>query len=313
VKTESYLFEAIEDRVVYPAKVFLASIDHSSFHWHYEYELILVLKGSVLVNADQKPVVLGVGDIFLVNTQAIHEIYRTEEEENICLFIQISQNLFNDFRDASQIYHFYLNSKSETLKPKKEFRHFIKMAAQIGLNAIERNENTAYRIKGMLYLFIADLYQYTSYDIYQRGSETAENENMEILMNIIDYIQIHYQDENVLGDLYKKVGMSEKSVYRLLKINIGFSVKELVLSRKLDKAKYLLKYTDKPINCIVDECGFHSEKTFYRTFRKVLSITPNEYRKHGIVLKDSREIKGYLDFNQTEGRVLLENIVQRRC
>lgn len=312
METEAYLFEAIENRVKYPAKVFLASINHSSFHWHYEYELILVLKGSVLVNSDQKPVVLGAGDILLVNSKAVHEIYRMEEEENICLFIQISQNLFSDFKDASQTYRFYLNSKLDTLKPKEGFGRFITMAAQIGLAAMDRNETTPYRIKGMLYLFIADLYQYTSYDIYQRASEAAEHENMETLMNIIEYIQIHYQNETVLEDLYKAVGMSEKSVYRLLKINIGHSAKDLVLSRKLDKAKYMLKYTDKPINCIMDECGFHSEKTFYRTFKKALNITPNDYRKHGIAIKDNKDIKGYLEFSQTEGRVLLEKIVQGR-
>lgn len=310
--TESYLFEAIENRVIYPAKVFLASINHSSFHWHYEYELILVLKGSVSVNSDQKPVVLEAGDILLVNSKSVHEIYKIGEDKNICLFIQISQNLFNDFRDANQTYRFYLNSKLDSLKPKKGFEHFARLAAQIGLAALDKNEITPYRVKGMLYLFIADLYQYASYDIYQRASEAAEHENMETLMHIIEYIQFHYQDEGVLENLYKEVGMSEKSVYRLLKINIGNSAKDLVTLRKLDKAKYMLKYTEKPVSCIVDECGFNSEKTFYRIFKNVLNITPNGYRKHGIALKDNQEIKGYLDFSKTEGRELLEKIAQGR-
>ncbi len=312
VAAESYLFEAIENRVKYPAKVFLASIDHSGFHWHYEYELILVLKGKVLVNFDQKPVILEAGDILLVNSRAVHEIYRIEEADNICLFIQINQNLFNDFRDANQTYRFYLNSKLDTLKPKRGFEHFVHMAAQIGLAAIDKNETTPYRIKGMLYLFIADLYQYAAYDIYQRASEAAEHENMEILMNIIEYIQIQYRDKNVLKNLYKEVGMSEKSVYRLLKVNIGYSAKDLVLARKLDMAKYMLKYTDKPISFIVDECGFSSANSFYRTFKMILNITPNDYRKYGIVLKDNQEIKGYLGFSKTEGILLLENIVQGR-
>ncbi len=309
---ESYFFEAIENRLKYPAKVFLASIDHSSFHWHYEYELILVLKGKVLVNSDQKPVILEAGDILLVNSKSVHEIHRIEREDNICLFIQINQNLFNDFRDANQTYRFYLNSKLDTLKPKKGFEHFVRMAAQIGLAGIDKNEITPYRMKGMLYLFIADLYQYAAYDIYQRASEAAEHENLETLMNIIEYIQFHYQDKNVLKNLYKEVGMSDKSVYRLLKVNIGHSAKDLLLARKLDKAKYMLKYTDKTINFIVDECGFSSVNSFYRTFKMVLNITPNDYRRYGIALKDNQEIKGYLGFSKTEGIVLLENIIKGR-
>lgn len=62
----SYIFETIEHEEKYPAKVFVTSIEHSSFHWHYDYELILVLKGSLIVNASPKITVLEAGDIVLL-------------------------------------------------------------------------------------------------------------------------------------------------------------------------------------------------------------------------------------------------------
>lgn len=311
IASGTYLFEAIENRSEYPAKVFQAFIDHSSFHWHYEYELILVLKGKLLANSEQKQTILQTGDILLLNSRAVHELHRIEGEENICLFIQISQNLFSEFKDANQTYRFYLNSKADSLIPKKGFDHFIHLAAQIGLAELNKNEITPYRMKSMLYLLVADLYQYVSYDIYQRASKGAEYEDMATLRNILEYIQIHYQDEEILKHLYKEIGMGEKSVYRLLKVNTGYSAKDLILARRMDMAKYMLKYTDKPVNCIVDECGFGSVNSFYRSFKMLLNMAPNDYRKHGIAIKDNQEIKGYLGFNKMEGIALLENIVKK--
>jgi hypothetical protein len=58
----------------FPANVFIASIDHSSFHWHLDYELILVLKGTILLTEGTKTIVLKGGDVYLINTKSIHAL-----------------------------------------------------------------------------------------------------------------------------------------------------------------------------------------------------------------------------------------------
>ena len=62
---DHYIFELIEHETQYPAKVFIASIDTSSFHWHYDYELMVVLKGSLVMKSVSEPYILNAGDVVL--------------------------------------------------------------------------------------------------------------------------------------------------------------------------------------------------------------------------------------------------------
>ncbi len=305
---KSYIFEAIEHGKKYPAKAFVTSIDHSSFHWHYEYEIILVLKGALLINVSPKPVVLEAGDIILLNSKAIHELQRTEEE-NLCLFIQINQCLFSDFKDRNRTYYFYLNSKTDGLYPKKDYCFFTSLAAKIGLE-FQRNDTVGYyHTKSMLYMLIADLFEYVPYEIHQKAATSRENENPVLLMQIIEFIQENYKKGNVLDELYKTLGISEKTVYRFLKCNVGLSSKELVTNCRIEASKPMLKFSDKPISYIADECGFGSENTFYRVFKKEVGVTPNEYRLNGMTLEKNPDVKGYLSFNQKEAAELLNKYI----
>jgi hypothetical protein len=77
----------------YPAKVFITSIRNSSFHWHYEYECISVLKGSVTVSMNLKPFLMKKNDIIFLNSKSIHEINSTSEP-NICMILQLDPSLF---------------------------------------------------------------------------------------------------------------------------------------------------------------------------------------------------------------------------
>ena len=304
----SYIFEAIEHGKKYPAKVFVTSIEHSSFHWHYEYELILVLKGTLSVNASPKPAVLQAGDIILFNSKAIHELQRTQED-NLCLFIQMNQCLFSDFKDMNKTYHFYLNSKTDDLQPKNGYRSFVQLAANIGIEFQRSDIVGYYRMKSLLYGLIADLFEYVPYEIHQKAATSKENENPVLLMRIIEFIQEYYMKDNMLDELYKELGVSEKTVYRFLKCNVGVSTKELITACKIEAAKPLLKFSDKSINFIADKCGFGSENTFYRVFKKEVGVTPNEYRQNGTTLEKNPDVKGYLSFSQKEAAELLNKYI----
>ena len=49
---------------------------------------------------------------------------------------------------------------------------------------------------------------------------------------------------------------------------------------RLDEAKTLLKNTKRSVLEISMECGFGSERAFYRQFKAISGISPNDYRKN---------------------------------
>lgn len=306
----SYIFESIEQNEKYFAKCFIASIDHSNFHWHYEYELVLVIKGRVLIKISPDPVVLEAKDMLFINSKSVHEISNMEEE-NLCLFIQIEKRIFNEFKDDNKMYNFYFNSKLQEIPLKREYDYFVKLVSKIGLEALRTDMGGYYRSKSLLYMLIADLFEYVPYDVRQRGSSHVEN--TELLMEIIEYVSKNYKEDKVLEDLYRDLGISEKTTYRFLKSHIGLSPKELLDINRIDEAKKMLKYTDKSIQYISDNCGFQCENTFYRVFKKIMGVTPNTYRNNGAKDNKVPEIQGYLNFNTSEAINILKGFINEGC
>lgn len=301
----SYIFEAIEYEKKIPANIFMTSISNSDFHWHYEYELILVLKGSLSVNASPSPLVLETGDIMLINSKMVHGLKKTKED-NICLFIQLNQSLFKDWNDKKRNYHFYLNSKNTEMPPRKDYSEFVKIMAHIAMEANREGIAGYYRTKSWLYMLAADLFEFTHYDIRQFAANSNDNDNTQTLMEIIRYVEDHFNEEHIVDNFCKNMGMSEKSIYRFLKQNIGITLKDLITNYKIEHSKDMLKFTDKSISYITDECGFASEVTFYRIFKKEVGVTPNDYRQSGVILERNQEVKGYLDYSKKEAIDLLK-------
>ncbi|WP_320163925.1 AraC family transcriptional regulator [uncultured Trichococcus sp.] len=306
----SYIYEAIEHGNNRPVKVFVASIDHSKFHWHYDYELILVLKGEVLINTSPGQTLLREGDIFLLNSKMVHELQRMEQP-NICLFIQLNQNLFLDTKNVSGSYFFYLNSAQKGKEPKNGFEHYKALASRIGLEYQKATPNM-YRVNSYIYTLLADFFDYLIYDIRQTSSVMNPLEDIELLMQVINYIQERFKEEDVLDTLYRSFGMGEKTLYRFLKKYIGLSPKALLMENRIQAAKEMLHFSNKTIPYIAGECGFKAENTFYRVFKKEVGVTPNEYRQKDVSEKSDSEIKGYLQFKMGEAVCLLKKIVKEK-
>ena len=66
---------------------------------------------------------------------------------------------------------------------------------------------------------------------------------------------------------------------KLFKSVEGVNYIDYLTQVRMDRAKELLKNTDKPINAIALETGYVNEKYFRKLFKKMVGIKPSEYRK----------------------------------
>ncbi|NLP16313.1 MAG: AraC family transcriptional regulator [Clostridiales bacterium] len=308
----SYIFETIEHHKENPAKIIVTSIDHSDYHWHYDYELIMVIKGELILSVLAESYVLKAGDIALVNSKEIHG-YRYSNVENICLIVQIKNEFFDLKDDKNQSYYFYLNSAKETIKPRISYEHFRKMLARIGIESGEKKQTSNLRIKGIVYMLISDLFDYIPYDIQQYANEAVKFTDSEDILKILQFIENNLVSDNLTEELCKAIGMSEKSLYRFLKSRIDMTLKELIDVTRLNRAIYLLSYTDKDNSTIATECGFCNDNTFYRLFKKRFGMTPLNYKNKNPDNKKPpriKEVQGYLDFSKAEATKLLKEYIK---
>ena len=78
--------------------------------------------------------------------------------------------------------------------------------------------------------------------------------------------------------LAKVSGVSEAHFSRSFKRAFGVPPHRYLLTLRLERAKALLRDTDRAVTDIAAACGWRSLGTFGRTFRDVLGVTPTVYR-----------------------------------
>lgn len=99
-----------------------------------------------------------------------------------------------------------------------------------------------------------------------------------IAKSIQDYIDQHYSEDiksNILTDIFY---LDSDYASKLFKKELGISFKNYLIQKRIDVAKDLLVNTDLPINTIADNVGYGNYSYFTRIFKKVVGITPIEYR-----------------------------------
>ena len=126
------IYESITNNQSFPVNIFVAPIQSSTYHWHNEYEMIGILKGSIWMQVQSEQVRLKKGDIYLVNPNVIHAIKGVENEENLCMFVQMSRELLAFDEE---------DNKVQTRKSRKKDSHiFIKRWLNWYMNLCARTD-----------------------------------------------------------------------------------------------------------------------------------------------------------------------------
>lgn len=98
------------------------------------------------------------------------------------------------------------------------------------------------------------------------------------LVRVFDYIYANLERDIQLADLAGLLGMSQFHFSHLFKQSIGTSPYQYLLQQRIERAKQLLKQTDRSIMDIALECGFNSHSHLGKQFRQLTGMTPKRYR-----------------------------------
>jgi AraC family transcriptional regulator len=100
------------------------------------------------------------------------------------------------------------------------------------------------------------------------------------LLQVLDYIDAHLHQEIKLTDLATLVSMSEFHFSRQFKRVLGTTPYQYLLQQRIERAKQLLRNSDRSIAAIALVCGFNSHSHLSKQFRQLTGITPKAYRLH---------------------------------
>ena len=99
------------------------------------------------------------------------------------------------------------------------------------------------------------------------------------LRQVIDYINDNLAENLSLEQIARVVNLGVYQFARLFKQTTGQSPHQYVISRRIERAKILLRETQLPIADIAYRVGFANQGHFSTQFRRRTGVTPKAYRE----------------------------------
>lgn len=98
------------------------------------------------------------------------------------------------------------------------------------------------------------------------------------IQRCINYIHKHLHEKLTLDMLEKEIGYSKSCLSKAFKKQVGVSIGEYIMSKKIEEAKALLR-GETSQEMIAYYLGFCSQTHFIKSFKKICSLTPYQYKR----------------------------------
>lgn len=96
---------------------------------------------------------------------------------------------------------------------------------------------------------------------------------------IIRYIENNFCNPDFgLIDIQEEFGISARTTSKIIRDRTNKKFTEYIEIKRVEKARELLSTSNLKMTDIMKMCGFNNESSFYRSFKKLMKITPLAYR-----------------------------------
>ncbi len=259
-------------------------------HSHDFYELVIIVSGKGEHFTSKTSFPLYPGNVFLITPDLEHG-YRNVEDlrlYNILFSNKIFLDSFPDIRNMSG-YHAMM-----TLEPhyRKEqmVQYFMQLSPSqmaIILPMVEIMQKEADSIEsddGSKSLAMAQMIQLliTLFRMYSQQSMKG-NPMIMRMAEAVSYLESHTDQNISVQELVEITNMSVSTLNRHFHNATGFSPIEYHIQLRIEKACRLIRSTSLSMGEISDATGFSDANYFSRQFRKVMGMSPREYKKKSTV------------------------------
>lgn len=179
--------------------------------------------------------------------------------------------------NMSEIYSKYLERGGQVCfsVDDKKSNHFIPILDSIMETATSSSYIRDMKINEILSRLLTVLMEYSW------NPEKAKVSNTKCLniSNVKAFIDQNYINKIALEIVANQFNVNKSYLLRLFKENTGFTVNNYILQKRILLAKNELRFSNKTLDVIAEECGFECANYFIRIFKKIEGLTPGEYRK----------------------------------
>ncbi len=259
---------------------------HFPKHKHNYIEVIYMCSGSTHHVVNGEDVRLEQGELLFLNQSATQEIYPAGEDDIAVNFIIIPEffdsalkmmgaekNLLRDFvidslrgENGSSG---YLHFKVADILP---IQNLVENLIWTIVNRQSNKRSINQATMGLLFLQLMN---------HMDKLETDEGSGQQrLIITVLSYIEEHYRD----GELTQLANSLHYDFYWLskeIKKRTGKTYTELVQTKRLNQAAYLLSTTSMSVMDTAMAVGYDNISYFHRIFQRQFGVTPRIYRMNG--------------------------------
>jgi len=263
---------------------------HEVLHWHYEIQITLVTKGSVLFRTSAGEFLIEKGQGIFFNSGCLHEAVPTDEKDSIYICLNFHPNLIfgqnNSVIRRDYVDPVLFSSEMQVIPLVNDTWHLEICGILNKLAQINDAQQYGYEIsiKVLLCSIWFLIVDNNRSSIEGSASITfLEKQRMRALQH---FIHRNYSDRISLDDIAKAAHISKGECCRIFK-RIQHTTPFLYLtSFRIEQSIKLLSTTDCSIADIAQQVGFGSSSYYNECFKKEMNCTPSQYRKNLHVIRN---------------------------
>lgn len=257
---------------------------HFPKHRHNYIEVIYMCKGSTTHIVDGNKVVLEEGDLLFLNQNAVQEILPAGEGDIAINFIILPQFFDTTFEmiggDENLLREFLVGSLCEDSRASSYLYFHVADILPIQ-NLVENmvwsllNNSHNKRSSNQITMGLLILHLLNHMDKMETGQKAFEQE---FVVNVLNYIETNYRAGS-LSELASSMGYDLYWMSREIKKRTGKTYKELLQTKRMNQAAYMLANTKVPISEIIQMVGYDNSSYFFRKFKERYGISPRKFRE----------------------------------
>ncbi|MBP1753981.1 MAG: AraC family transcriptional regulator [Firmicutes bacterium] len=255
-------------------------------HIHNYIEIIYALTGKYQILLNNKDYSFGEGDMVLINSNEIHNIFSVSPGINRYIVVKFepemlyttAQSLF----EMKYVMPFILNeSTHQKVFSKEEIEKTIVPDIIRGISQEYRDKNYGYElaIRANIYnLFLFILRRWNEQNVDLNIDEEINKDTVRRIQNVFDYLESNYQNDITALEMAQRCNLSYSYFSRLFTRIMKRSFREYLNYVRITKAERLLASTDLNITEIAMQVGFSTSSYFIQQFKLYKNISPKQYQ-----------------------------------
>lgn len=254
-------------------------LDHTVFHFHNNYEILLYLRGSLEIYIEQSCYQPVYGTLFVIDTEEVHKGTLLDDGAYERYVIHVSASVIQPLQgydvDLFGCFHNHEPGKQNAVVLNQdEIMRFCEI-----FNQLKQILDTEPYGKEVLKIsYVTQLMTMINH-AFSRTMTPAASPVSNAASRIMDYVEAHLREPLSLESISAALFMDKYYLAHQFKKQTGDSLYHFILMKRIAMARRFLR-EGMLVTEACERSGFNNYNNFIRTFRKYVNMSPGEYRKH---------------------------------